>query len=188
MGAFGAQIKAINLYGTGHEALKNTDIEARATILNVTLDGYFSGRDASIICRSGDECNVYCIGYGCSGANFYCYSGATCFYDCEETPDHCPTLIGGVDSSLSDTEIHQIYLDNKQSHAVKSNEYPRDGFFADVNPKNVGLNTLFTAQTLGLMAGCLFVGLSLGLCAFNCKNLMKGEKNFDFKNNKLEFN
>eukprot|EP01084_Bolivina_argentea_P132249 233382_1 len=173
LGALSANIKAISVEATGHEAMKDAEIRPSTTgVLDASFIGYYSGQDADIICSAGETCHLHCNDTGCAGTTFYCYSQATCSYNCHDDSNYCPTLVGGVQSALTDPQIRQIYLENKKvkderrkQHRFEDNDFvtsrkyqPKDNLFMlDLNQISI------------LISSCLFLGLSLGLCLWNCK-------------------
>eukprot|EP01084_Bolivina_argentea_P318563 552476_1 len=163
-----ATIATQNGYFRGFGAANGAIIKAYNKQLNAYMLGYKSGENADIICKDGDTCYVECDGKGCLQLKFYCYSGATCKYDCSEDPNACPELIGGVNSGLTDPQIYQMYLENQKKKKVIKPDFDFVNNNDDYKPS---MYTVSLTQLLGMVISCLFLGISIGLFFWNAKSL-----------------
>eukprot|EP01084_Bolivina_argentea_P066192 120660_1 len=76
-----ANISARNIYAHGSQSLYGSTIDSNdfnGYVLTVYLDGYQSGFGATIICRSGDTCNIYCYFNGCQMLFVFCEDDMDC--------------------------------------------------------------------------------------------------------------
>ena len=90
----------MNIYDTGFQ---------------LTLSGDKAGDSATVICRSGKECNIICLAAtGCSGLDYVCESGATA---CNVEPSGCDgtvTKYEGIDCpSITNTANADEYMAKK---------------------------------------------------------------------------
>eukprot|EP01084_Bolivina_argentea_P019820 36850_1 len=102
VGCYGSQscistnLSVPNIFGKGAYSLYESIIDSRFVInfnsqtLNVYLYGYQSGFGATIICRAGDVCNIYCYNNGCE----------MLYVECEENSD-CNILLNNNDASIT---------------------------------------------------------------------------------------
>jgi len=186
-GAYGSNIKAAVVTSYGRNSLYTATIEPYSTTLTVNLYGSQSGYNADVICQSGSTCTVNCVTQtACQSLQIYCYSGATCKYDCDGDGNDnfgCPSVVTGVDTGLTDPQIHEIYLRNL---AKKPKIKPLPELPGPESPAQQPFILSFTSSQFGLLCvlNALFVFASVGLCLWNistAKNQGQFIKKVDFE-------
>lgn len=130
-----ADIEAFNIYGNGELSLYDAVIDSNDNnYIYVRVNGINAGKDATVICRSGKVCKIYCSGNGCDGLNLNCLSGSTC----SVTPSSCTVNTDGavidgitcplwtISTSLAQDEIlydEQVVLNKNGLVKVNTNYF-----------------------------------------------------------------
>ena len=78
-------------YGTSAYALKNSIIKSGGIDLEIQLYGYYAGYNLTIICETGDRCDIVCQGNGCKYTFYICEESGNCDISCDESNSvDCP--------------------------------------------------------------------------------------------------
>eukprot|EP01084_Bolivina_argentea_P275490 469831_1 len=104
-------ITAPLVYGSGAYSLYASMIDSLLVTdntLKIYLRGYQSGFGATIICRTGDICNIYCYNNGCE----------MLYVECEQN-SNCNILLNNNDPSITIPPITNINEYNYSSYDIK---------------------------------------------------------------------
>ena len=81
----------------GYQSILNAVIDSQVKEIVVKVFGESAGNGATVICRSGATCSLFCKNTGCLGLEYRCLPGSTC----NMSPDGCVednsvTMIKGI--------------------------------------------------------------------------------------------
>ena len=107
--------KTLNIMAAGYRALDGVTIKSNKSNINVYLYSYQSGFTSSIICETGDSCNVLCLSHqSCSneaktdGVSLECEDESACNVYCDNVTVLCPLSITGDGNVTIFSNINNI--------------------------------------------------------------------------------
>ena len=89
-----------NMYGLGAYSMMNANISSGGIDVQLLLQGYYAGFNATFTCSSGDSCAITCQGNGCRYLKTISQSGSTLSVTCDDSDStYCP-INSSVESSI----------------------------------------------------------------------------------------
>ena len=68
----------------GYLSGMNSVLISGSTLVDFYFRGSQSGYNATVICATGHQCNIFCDGNGCNGLNVICNDGCVLSIDCDD--------------------------------------------------------------------------------------------------------
>ena len=156
--------------GWGAFALTNSVVYSRNNDINIRLNGYLTGYNLFVLCRSGQTCQIICDGNACNHTFIICvprilnssYSGCNIDRVCDEDRSiQCPEILQFNNETLYEI-IETINYNDNIMHSLHDNIININEISNYFNQYSCNESSEYTFDSFVIYLFCLFTFSSVG--------------------------